>query len=99
MVVTGGFVDINQFYTENVISPLTVSISGGLANGMVRLHGTDAGASCGWLVALTSSNTAGNFLIGGPMATNGCSSGIVQNGQSGGTNMTTPQIADKTFSP
>jgi hypothetical protein len=52
-----------------------------------------------WLVVLVSTNTPGNFLIGGPMAANGCSSGFVQDGQSGGANMTGPIISNKIFSP
>lgn len=99
LVINGGFIDIHAFYGENVVDPGIVNIQGSLANGMVRVHNTTAGTSCTWIWQLASTNQPGNFLIGGPMATNSCSSGIVQDGQSGGTNMTTPQISDKIFNP
>lgn len=99
MLINGGFVEINAIYAENVVAPLQVNIQTSLANGMVRLHNFDAGTSCVWGVSLISTNQPGNFLIGGPMAVNSCSSGLVLDAQPAGTNMTTPQVSDKIFNP
>jgi hypothetical protein len=82
-----------------MVTPIQLNIQSSLANGMVVLRNADAGASCGWLVTLSSANQPGNFLFGCPMATNSCSSGLVLDGQPGGSNMTTVRVSDKIFNP
>ena len=74
---------------------MIVNISGSLANGMVTLHGAEGDQGCVWLVTLANTNQPGNFLIGGPMAVNSCTSGLVADGQP----RTTPQVSDKIFNP
>lgn len=96
--ITGGFVDIRQLTAEQVVSPLIVNIPTSLTNGMVTLKNSFGDAGCGWLATLVSTNQPGNFSIEGPMAVNSCA-GLVQDNQSGGSNMTVPQVLPKAFAP
>ena len=99
VTVAGGFVDIRQYTAEQVVSPLIVNIPTSLTNGMVTLKSFFGDAGCVWFATLASTNTPGNFSVTGPMAVNSCTSGLVQDGQSGGSNMTTPQVLPKAFNP
>lgn len=99
LVITGGFVDINLIHPEQVVNPVTINISGGVSNGMVRAWNATGGVDCVGLFTLPNGNTPGNFMLSPPMAVNGCTR-LVTNNQSGATtHMSTASATDVVFTP
>lgn len=98
LTIDGGFVTIDGFHSENIVSPIQVNIPTALANGQVRVRRITGGVSCVGLITLTGSNFAGNFILGPPNALNGCTR-MVTNGQSGGSNQANPVLQDTIFNP
>lgn len=97
LVINGGFVDIRGIHAEQVVNPVTVSISGGVANGMVRARNVIGGVDCVGMFTLPNGNTFGNFMISPPMAQNGCTHLVVNNMAGGGGNMTAATATDVVF--
>jgi hypothetical protein len=99
MVINGGFVDIVGIHAEQVLQPVQIDITGGVAGGMVRARSVIGGVDCVGLFTLTGTNTQGNFMISPPMATNGCTR-LVTNNQAGASGHLTSAIAsDANFTP
>ncbi|TGN89428.1 hypothetical protein EOW77_0003635 [Bradyrhizobium yuanmingense] len=99
LVINGGFVDIVGLHSEQVVQPVQINISGGVANGMVTARSVIGGVDCVGLFTLPSGNTIGNFKISPPMAVNGCTR-LVTNSQSGATtHMTSASATDVVFTP
>lgn len=96
LFILGGFVDINGFHSENIVTPIHIQIAGGLAAGQVRLRNGIGGVGCGQLVNLAATNTPGNFIMSPPMAQNGCP--ILVNGvPQGSTNLGAAVATDTVF--
>ncbi|KRR22631.1 hypothetical protein CQ14_30965 [Bradyrhizobium lablabi] len=98
LVVTGGFINMDGFHPEQIVTPATINIPGGLANGQIRVFNAIGGVDCVGLFTLVSGNTAGNFMLSPPNALNGCTR-LVTNGQAGGANLTGPVMTDTIFNP
>jgi hypothetical protein len=98
LVITGGFVVLEGIHPEQIISPVTINIAGGLSNGQVRARMVTGGVDCVGMFALAATNTPGNFMLGPPNAVNGCTR-LVTNGQPAGSNLTGPVMIDTIFNP
>lgn len=99
LAVSGGLVEIHGLTSENVTTPGTQNITGSLEVGSVWLQDIVGDQGCVWFWTLASTNTPNNFAVAGPMRVNSCTSGIVANGQPGGSSMTAPQVLPKNFNP
>lgn len=97
LLISGGFVDIRGVHAEQVLSPVTINIAGGVANGMVRARNAIGGVDCVGMFTLPNGNTFGNFMLSPPMAQNGCTHMVVNNMAGGAGNFTAASATDVVF--
>jgi hypothetical protein len=79
MQINGGFVTVNGFHTEGILTGITVNITGSIANGFARLYDLTGGASCTNLVLKQGGSVANSVYVSG-LTQNGCTNSVNNGG-------------------